>query len=331
MDSRLRWQEPEWLAEVEGWIDARLREHGIGVSRPLVQPHLRPWSTVLRVPSDGGDLYFKAVAPEFHHEPALSLYLARRFPGIMPRILASDPARGWLLMEGGGQRLREILQANGSVRHWEEVLPAYAAMQIELAAQTDTLLDLGVPDRRLATLPARFEEMLADETLLGLGRGHGLDATTHRHLWEFRATFADLCQQLAAAPIPESLDHGDFHDGNIFVQRGGYRFLDWGDCSVTHPFFSLRTVFVSLENTFGVEEDSHLHGQVQEPYLAGWLSYASQAELQAVGALARRLAPFIAALRWRRALVTLEPEQRAEYAHAVPSLLRELLAENRLL
>ncbi|NJN43467.1 MAG: hypothetical protein HC806_01150 [Anaerolineae bacterium] len=39
----------------------------------------------------------------------------------------------------------------------------------------------------------------------------------------------------------------------------------------------------------------------------------------------QRLAPLIAAVRWLRALSSLDPSQWDPYAHAVPSLMRELL------
>ena len=33
-------------------------------------------------------------------------------------------------------------------------------------------------------------------------------------------TFFDLCLQLAGFNIPETIEHGDFHDNNVLVQWG---------------------------------------------------------------------------------------------------------------
>ena len=57
----MRWLDHRWLAEAEAWI----REQA-GVTGPIEQPHVFPWSTVLRVPTDDGLLWFKATSPEVH-------------------------------------------------------------------------------------------------------------------------------------------------------------------------------------------------------------------------------------------------------------------------
>ena len=54
-----------------------------------------------------------------------------------------------------------------------------------------------------------------------------------------RPEFADACDRLAAYGIPETVQHDDLHDGNVFVRDGRYLFLDWGDSCVSHPLHSL--------------------------------------------------------------------------------------------
>src|SRR6266700_8202306 len=74
--SRLPWTQLEWLAEASAWIRARVE-----VTGEIEQPHVRWWSTVLRVPTGAGDLYFKANAPPHAFEAALLLILGRLQPG----------------------------------------------------------------------------------------------------------------------------------------------------------------------------------------------------------------------------------------------------------
>ena len=40
------------------------------------------------------------------------------------------------------------------------MLPPYAALQVAMTEDVETLLALGVPDLRLATLPERYEQLL---------------------------------------------------------------------------------------------------------------------------------------------------------------------------
>ena len=228
-------------------------------------------------------------------------------------------------MRDAGRRLREMIRPGKDIRPWLPVLPRYAEMQIGLAGHVRELLALGLPDRRLAALPSRYEALLDDTAALGVGLPDGLAEEEHRRLRDRAPRFAALCAELAGYGVPETLNHGDFHDGNIFVRDGRYHFLDWGDSCVSHPFYSLRTVLVSVELSLGLAEDAPELDRLRDAYLEPWARYGSREELLAASRLARRLAPINGALTWRLALSGLEAAARREYARPVPALLREFL------
>lgn len=322
----LLWTQPDWLETAGTWIDTTLDQQGIRVNGPLDQFHVRPWSTVIRVPTVGGDIYFKAVAPALVQEAALTQALAQWHPACMPHVVAADAERGWMLVADGGRRLRSLLTSEGDIRHWEALLPTYAELQIQLSKRVDELLALGAPDRRLSTLPTTFDRLLDSTDILRLARAGDLTPSEHRRLRDAAGTFARLCEELSAYSVPESLDHGDFHDGNIFVQNGRYLFFDWGDSGITHPFFSMRTVFVSLENTFGLEEGGPWATRLRDCYLEPWSAYATEERLVAAFAVSEGLAPIISVLRWLPALSTLDDPTQSDYADAISQLLRELLS-----
>ena len=56
------WASPAWLEEATDWIDERLVVAGTRRTGPVEQPHLRPWATVLRVPTSDGTVWLKAAA-----------------------------------------------------------------------------------------------------------------------------------------------------------------------------------------------------------------------------------------------------------------------------
>lgn len=62
-DDRIPWTQPGWRAEVIAWIHEALGRRRIRVTGPIEQPHVRPWSTVLRAPTSEGTVFFKASAP----------------------------------------------------------------------------------------------------------------------------------------------------------------------------------------------------------------------------------------------------------------------------
>ena len=226
-----RWRDPEWLVTVRDWIDSRLDELAVTRTGPPAQPHVAPWSTVLRVPTDHGDVWFKATTGSLRHEAALVRRIAARRPDVVPPLLAADTDAGWMLMADAGQTLRVVTQREQSLDRWHAVLPLYAGVQLDLAGDVDDLLALGVPDRRLATLPAAYERLV-----------HEVGA--ERRFRDATPMVADLCGELAGYGLPELLQHDDLHDGQVFVRAGRHLVLDWGDACVSHPFFTLS---VTLE------------------------------------------------------------------------------------
>ncbi len=302
-----------------------MERQGIHVRGAIEQPHVRPWSTVLRVPAAEGDLYFKAAAPVLAHEVPITAALACWRSDCMLPVLAADVDRGWILMPDGGTRLRDLIRADRDVRRWEPALRLYAEAQIELAGRAEELLSMAAPDRRPAALPEGYRQLLVGTDTLRVGLPDGLTPEEYRRLQELAPRVAVLCAELASYGVPNSLHHGDFHDGNIFVRDGRHLFFDWGDCSVAHPFFSLRTTFVSVEISFDLEEGAGELPQLRDAYLEPWTCFESRSRLLAAFRLAQRLAPFVSALAWNRIVSSLPPRLQEEYAVPVPALLREFL------
>jgi hypothetical protein len=225
------WRDPEWLRKAHDWVDGRLADLGIERTGDIEQPHVRPWSTVLRVPASTGVVWFKANAGPLRHEAAVVSLIAARRPELVPPLLAADVATGWMLMADAGETLRAVVERERSLDRWFDVLPHYADLQVALAGDVDDLLAMGVPDMRLATLPQAFERLL-----------DRIGAEPR-----FRAAapaVASLCEELASYRIPETLQHDDLHDGQVFVRDGRHLVLDWADACVSHPFFTLS---VTLE------------------------------------------------------------------------------------
>ena len=101
----------------------------------------------------------------------------------------------------------------------EEVVRAFARMQVEAAGQVGRLLAAGCHDRRLDRLAAQAREWLpAIETT---GELAGVDDATWLSRDELAAVRAALpevlacCEELAGHAVPPSIVHGDLHLGNV--------------------------------------------------------------------------------------------------------------------
>ncbi|MEZ4770917.1 MAG: phosphotransferase [Caldilineales bacterium] len=319
------WTQADWLERAVAWISAELARLDIAAAGDIEQPHVRPWSTVLRVPTADGAVYFKACTPLLAYEPALVEMLYRAHPDQIPRVLATDPEQGWMLMVDGGTRLREVIRADRDLNHWERLLPRYAEMQIDLAGRTEQLLALGAPDRRPAALARLAGQLLENPDVLLVGKSDGMSPETYRKLRGLTPAIADQCRQLADCGVPPSLNHGDLHDANIFIDGDDYLLFDWGDSSVSHPFFSLRTAFVSVEISLQLAEGAPEFDRLRDAYLEPWTRFLPAAALRSTFALASRLSPLCSALSWHHAISAVDRSLVTEYAGAIPGLFQEYL------
>ena len=330
---QLIWQDPGWQKQVSDWIHAEAERYSIHVTGEIQQPHMYAWSTVLHIPTDQGKLFFKATAPETIYEAALTQSLARWYPDCMPEFIAVEAGRGWMLMRDGGEQLRASIRPVKDIAPWKPVIARYAEVQIGLADHITELLSLRLPDQRLSMLPALFTQLLADEESMMIDQEKGLASADWQQVQGMTLRFEQICEELAAYGIPESLNHGDFHDGNVLVQDGRITFFDWGDASVTHPFTSLRTFFVSIEMALDLEDYSFTPemAKLLDLYLEPFQKFASKKELLKAYQVSKPVASIVKALAWHQGVTRMESELRKEYAWIVPELMREFLYHEKML
>ncbi len=275
------WLDPAWRSGADAWIGEQLDRIGLEPIGHFDQVHDRPWSTVIRVPTERGSVFFKAVVAPLRHEAALTELLGSRRPDCIPPPLAVDREQGWMLMEDGGQTLRELIASERSLDRWADVLPFYASVQIDLSGDVVELLALGVPDLRLEVLPAKVEAML-DEIV-------DLPDDERRRLAGSLPWVREACAELASAGIPETIQHDDLHDAQVFVRDGRYLLLDWGDACISHPFFSLA---VTLDGVIAWGVDDVEHSEPTERFRDAYLEpfrERTTSDLVSLSTTARRL------------------------------------------
>lgn len=331
--SPLPWAQPEWLAEAHAWIADRLAHLGRTLTGPIEQMHVRSWSTILRAPTLDGFIYFKAAIPLLAREPALTQVLYRLRPDCTLPVLAADLERGWMLVPDGGPLLRASLHTLEDLGRVEGLMPLFASLQIDMIDHREELPRLVPFDRRPELLPDMFEELLSDLPAMRIGDEDGLSQDQHRRLLALAPRYRDLCDRLAAGPIPSTLHHDDFHDGNIFSDGEGQRFIisDWGESCLAHPFCSLLIFLRSVVDRVGIPyEDVDIPeafhptlARLRDLYLEPWQRFAPHAELVEIFNLAWRAGMVNRALTWHA--IDLSDPDHVEYSSAVPSWLGEFL------
>jgi hypothetical protein len=293
------------LAGAEPWIRAHIEPAG-----PIESAHEQPWATVLRVPLIDGVAWFKACAPVQAFEPRLTAELFARWPDRVSEVLAHDEERAWLLLADAGTPLG----FDGPPEAWLDVLPRYAELQRGEAAHTHEHLAHQVPDLRASTLPARYDDFLQHDL--------PLQDDEVRELRRFAPRFTELCRELAAHALPETIQHDDLHGANVYVRRKERRVLDWGDASISHPFASLFETFRFLEEDNKLSPTDPWFARLRDAYLEPW-----GRDLADTFALAMRVGTFAHAIAWARQRDNLPAEDRPGFDRWFPLVLRRAVAQ----
>jgi hypothetical protein len=323
------WASAAFHDEALAWVAEQLTAHGLQLVGDWEQPHARPWSTAMRVETTGGRCWFKANGAGTRHEPTLLSLLAERVPDLVPAVLAVDAGAGWSLSRDGGPMLRSALEPDQSWGPWEGIVAAYAEAQLTLAGAREDVLVCGVEERSPRTLPEQLRHLVEELSGLGGERG-GLSGDDRARLEASFPAFDGWCAELAASPVPDSLQHDDLHSGNVcWPGDGTARVIDWGDASWGSPLGTMLATMNSLafHAGFYVEgeeiEDPRVL-RVRDAYLEPFTVYGGRAELLRGVDLARRTGCVVKALAWRAAMSDAPAKTHEEYEFPVRAWLLEL-------
>lgn len=316
------WYRPGWHAELSAWVDERLADAGIRRRGAVRQ--VRSWgrSSLASVETEGGRLWAKAVPVVFAHEVRVQSLLTDIDPGVVPPLVAADPARGLMLMEHvAGAMLPDVTEPAA----WTATMTRLAEVQRVLAEDRTVLSVAGVPDGALATLAARIGDLLADDDLLLVDRPGGLSAADAASVRRGAEAWSRVVARLAERGPAVSLDHGDLSAGQVIVGEMGPVILDWSDASVTHPFIAAASFLMTPQ-----EAPSGLHEGLVAAYLEPWAAAGTDADRRTTLELARAVHPLhMAWLYADRILPGLD--QRWEMERMVPWFLRSLLGHPAIL
>jgi hypothetical protein len=296
------------VSAAEAWIRKHVEPAGA-----IETTHDRPWATVMRVPVAGGVTWFKACSQVQAFEPRLTAELYARWPDRVTEVLAVDEARRWLLLGDAGIAVGE---RGNPPEAWLEALPSYAELQKGETAYAFDHIGHGVPDLRMAALPAGYERLLASE--LPVARDDV------NRLRDYAPRFAELCAALAELGIQETVQHDDLHMANLYSDGAKLRVVDWGDSSIGHPFFSLVVTFRFLEEVNHLAPDDHWFRTLRDAYLEPWGS-----GLEEAFEIAIRVGWFAHAIAWTRQRDALPPEARPDFDRGFANVLRRAVAQTR--
>ncbi|MGI8908466.1 MAG: phosphotransferase [Candidatus Sumerlaeaceae bacterium] len=316
--SRTPWMRRGWIANAVSWMLDQLSRLAILPTGPVEQMRIWHRSAILRVPTNEGYVYFKALPPSPPAADSLAHELISQYAEYLPSHVAVDPHRGWSMIREPGSGS----SSNGSSEEgWQEAIQALARIQRNSVNHVKRYLQMGLPDRRVGRMPTRVELLLGDLESIAPHRSRALKDHEIQRLQDLEPRLKSDCARLATYRIPPALEHGDFFAGDAVIQQPGAIFLDWSEAAVSHPFFS---VALNSTESDGTLADASVRSRLRDTYLQAWSSFETPDRLLEAFEIAYRLAPLHYAVTLHQmGLPNVETQWEVEVS--LPYFLRLLL------
>src|SRR6185369_12530743 len=233
------WRKRSWIDEASAWIREQAQRAGRAPVGRVVAYKLTERKAFLGAETPRGRLFMKCCLAAAH-EARLTTLLSQRYPAHFAPVVAVDSQRAWLLMEEvQGRPL--MLTADPSC--WARALKTFADIQLDFTRRADDLAEIGCPDRTWPWVGSRLARLAESHVVCD-----GMSDTERSELLAAIPVWHELLSLQATSPVPHAtLDHGDFHPGNILVTERGPVFLDWEGGSIGHAFCAPLTLFAYLE------------------------------------------------------------------------------------
>lgn len=307
------WALPGWFDAAAAWIYAQLDRLEMRAIAPIEQVKSWAIASVLRLNTTAGTVYFKATPDLFAQEPEFTQALAKYYPANLPRVLAADFEKHWILMHDvGGETLQQV----PDILHWEAAIRQFAKIQIDSVKHLDSFTARGWLDLKLDRLAGEIYLLFKNVKF----------RPEYLQLFAFVPQLTALCRTLAQLRVPHALVHGDLSPRNIYVTRKNYVYFDWSDSCISHPFFDLVRFLYEIE--MDLPEVTDARDRLRDAYLEPWTIYEPMERLIAAFELSSKtLVSLYEAIGDRGLIQNIETQVKWDNATAVPFYIQRLLAQ----
>jgi hypothetical protein len=196
------------------WAEESLLSHGYIIKSSPEDVQITPWSKVKRFLTSDGYIYLKQMPPTLSLEPIIMQILYDQFHANVPQVIAANEDLNCFLTKDVGTSLRQYLKRDFQSDLLCMAIKKYTYIQCASIEHVTLFLELGVPDWRLGKLPILYTQLIDKEDLL---IEDGMTTNELRILHALHPKFSTMCELLSSYKIPETLDHGNFNDNNVFV------------------------------------------------------------------------------------------------------------------
>jgi hypothetical protein len=281
-----------------------------------------PWSNVIRIPTTKGDIYLKQTPAPLFLEPKIMQLLTNQLLANVPLVIARNDDLHCFLMKDGGQSLRQYLKTEFQPDLLCQAIRQYTAIQRLTENHIASFLALGVPDWRLDKLPKLYDRLISETEFL---KADGMTGEELQILHDLSPKISEQCELLAQYKIPETLVQPDFNTNNTLLNQITHKitFVDLGEITITHPFFSLDNYLLQATIHHGVKELDQTYNQLQNTYCENWLELGTKKQLLDMFMLVKKLMPIYSALALYRLMTSIDMQAFKTYYANRPNRLAE--------
>lgn len=264
-----------------------------------------PWSMMVRFSTSIADFYLKQTPPAIFLEPQIIQLLYEQFHASVPVVVASNDDLHCFMMRDCGNVLRAQLKERFSPDLLCQAIKEYAEIQRSTEDHVEVFIKLGVPDWRLAKLPVLYNQIINQTDFL---KADGMTDEELQTLQALSPQFLAQCALLSSYGIQETIGIPDFNDNNTLLDPNTKKltFIDWGEATITHPFFSLYNCLEQAITHHGIKEADQIYTQLQDACHENWSGLVTKNQLLEIFNLVMQLRNIYGALACYRLMTSVD-------------------------
>lgn len=291
------------------------------------------YSVVYKLETTDGVTYLKQTPKTLFLEARTLDFLSGHDCKNIPVVLAKNEALNCFLMADCGENtLRQLFNGKVDVSQLMSGFANYVKIQWEMQNKTQLLLALGIPDWRINKFAGLYYQLIQKEPFLLK------DGLTHQEIKQLQQSYplcVELCEKLAELKMPETLNHCDFHENNMLLDKNdnNINIIDWTETVIAHPFFSLQCCLWNLTYFYKLKESSPEYTKLQSFYIEAWrIAFDEKTLLNALN-LTYQLSGIFAALAYERIYEATENQSKKvqeEHPGSIAGCLRTFYSKSIL-
>jgi hypothetical protein len=289
-----------------------------------------PWSTVIRFSTSTGFFYLKKTPADLFTEPEIIEIIQKNKPDSpLPHVLFKSRELNCFLMTScGDHSLRTKFNGSIDPQLLLNGLNSYIEIMRSFEQNQDVLEAAGVPNWRINHIPTLYTELLAKKAML---LEEGLTEDELVQLMKLAPKIKSICEFISEQKVKDILVNGDFNENNLIINEKTQKIsiIDWGECVITHPFFTIAGHLQSSARRYKLEVKGHFLENIRKKCISRWLDVASEHELEAIYQNILRLLPIYSSLATYRLQAATQNKSKEVQTWFIAEFLRTLLESER--